>query len=212
MPSTLSEQISEALGTVDPRGSRGRRLLDNSARLCASVDHLLTLNLVPTPVDAEALKLACSALQLTLKHEGPGERRLPMTLRDRAESAAELLISSVEGGADAALLDRTASLLRQMPQRSPALPEARLLADAANLEDFGVTGLLNMMSSVTLAGDGLSQLVEACNTREQYGYWDARLARFHFPVVRALAERRLAGARQVYALLRSELPGTGTAP
>ncbi|WP_288026036.1 hypothetical protein, partial [Arthrobacter sp.] len=89
-----------------------------------------------------------------------------------------------------------------------ASPEARLLADAVNLEDFGLTGLLSLMTTLAIAGDGISQLLDACSTREQYGYWDARLSRFHFPAARDLATQRLAAARQFTTLLRSELPTT----
>jgi hypothetical protein len=163
--------------------------------------------LIPASADTAALDLACSALQLTLRHVTSQQPRQAMTLRDRAQSAAELLISSVEpaDGDEQILLDRTARLLQQLPQRSPATPEARLLADAVNLEDFGVTGLLALMASVAVAGDGVSQLAEACATREHYGYWDARLARFHFEPVRRMAEQRLANARECCAMLRTEL-------
>lgn len=209
MPVSLAEQLHGLLSAADPRGglASGRRLLDNSSRLCATVRHLLTLGLIPTPPDTAALDLACSALQLTLRHSMPQQPRQTMTLRDRAQSAAELLISSVEP-ADAderTLLDRAARFLQQLPQRSPAAPEARLLADAVNLEDFGVTGLFTLMASVALAGDGVSQLAEACATREHYGYWDARLARFHFEPVRRMAEQRLANARECCTMLRAEM-------
>lgn len=207
MPAPLATQLHEILATVDPRGTPGRRLLDNSSRLCATVRHLLTLNLIPRPADSAALELACAALQLTLRHAPPPQQRQTMTLRDRAQSAAELLISSVssDNANEPGLLDRTARLLQQLPQRSPVAPEARLLADAVNLEDFGVSGLLSLMTSLALAGDGVSHLSEACATREQYGYWDARLARFHFEPVRRLAEQRLAGVRQCCEQLRAEL-------
>jgi hypothetical protein len=209
MPASLAEQLHGILSPADPRSglASGRRLLDNSSRLCATVRHLLTLGLIPTLPDAAALDLACSALQLTLRHSAPQQPRQAMTLRDRAQSAAELLISSVEptDADEQTLLDRVARLLQQLPQRSPTAPEARLLADAVNLEDFGVIGLFTLMASVALAGDGVSHLVEACATREHYGYWDARLARFHFEPVRRMAEQRLANARECCAMLRAEL-------
>ena len=188
-------------------GPHGRRLVDNAGRLQSLVRHLLTLGLIPGPANPADVDLACAALQLVQLH--PPSNRSPMTLRDRAASAAELLISAAGDVADdTPLLDRTCRLLQQLPQRTPSTPEARLLADAVNLEDFGVTGLLNQMASVAVAGDGVTQLLDACATREQYGYWDARLARFHFPAVRELAVQRLANARHCCTLLRSELPAT----
>lgn len=207
MPASHTDQIHGLLAAVDPRGAHGRRLLDNSSRLCSTVRHLLSLGLIPAPADAEAIELACSAMQLALRHASPQQRQ-PMTLRDRAHSAAESLVSSVSAGSDPGLLDRAVRLLQQLPQRSPAVPEARLLADAVNLEDFGIAGLLALMTSMALAGDGISHFADACAAREQYGYWDARLARFHFDPVRKLAEQRLAAARHCCAQLRSELTAT----
>lgn len=203
MTSSPTQPLASLLATVDPRGTPGRRLLDNSSRLCTLVRHLLTLNLIPTQADTAALDLACSALQLTLRHPQPG--RGSTTLRDRAESAAELLLNHAPPDVDPAVVDRTNRLLRQLPHRSPASPEARLLADAVNLEDFGLTGVLSLMTSLALAGDGVSHLLDAWSTRERYGYWDARLAGFHFDAVRQLALQRLAHARQFCSTLRSEL-------
>ena len=204
MSLSLPEQISQALQIVDAQGVRGRRLLDGSQRLCRLVHRLLGMGLIPVPADVEALEPACAALQLTLREGMSGGERAPMTLKDRVESAGEMLISLVQG--EAPLLDRTVRLLRQVPQRQPTLAEARLLADAVNLEDFGISGVLTMMTSVTLAGDGVTQLAEAWRTKEQYGYWDARLARFHFPAVREIARVRLDNARKTMELLGSELP------
>ncbi len=61
---------------------------------------------------------------------------------------------------DESLLDRTLALLEQMPDREPKLPDARLLADALNLEDFGVSGLILQTIQLCRQGDGLAQLID----------------------------------------------------
>src|SRR5690242_1885993 len=104
MTTPLKQQVSALLATVDDRGTPGRRLADNSSRLCSLVRHLMSLGLTPAQTDTDALDLACTAMQLTLRHPQGG--RGPTTLRDRAESAAELLVTAVQPGADPALLDR----------------------------------------------------------------------------------------------------------
>jgi hypothetical protein len=107
---------------------------------------------------------------------------------------------------DEGLLDRATRLLHEMPHRSPVPEEAKLLADAVNLEDFGVIGLAVQMTQLTRQGDGVVQLAEGSEKREQYGYWEARLKDgFHFPSVRQIAARRLEHARQMAAMLAEEL-------
>jgi hypothetical protein len=96
-----------------------------------------------------------------------------------------------------------------VPQRNPGSNEAKLLADALNLDDFGVTGLVTRIIQLGVQGSGISQVVEAAEKREEYGYWEAPPSKtgFHFEPIRQLARRRLDRARQVHKLLSEELSG-----
>src|SRR5205814_2697008 len=135
----------------------------------------------------EALELASYALQLPMKHaKTAAVRKLARhNLRDRSEESAELLITSIKDDADEALLDRATRLLHEMTHRSPMLDEARLLADAVNLEDFGMIGFVDQSIALGCQGDGTTQMADGCEKREQYGYWEARLKDgFHFEPVR----------------------------
>jgi hypothetical protein len=127
-------------------------------------------------------------------------------LKDRAMLAIELLPAHFDSQiADDQLLARTIALLEQMPERTPKLPEARLLADALNLDDFGVSGLIVQTFQLARQGDGLSQLLDGAEKRELYGYWDARLKDgFHFEPARRIAQARLENARLAIKLLASE--------
>jgi hypothetical protein len=103
------------------------------------------------------------------------------------------------------LLDRTTRLLEELPEKSPKLTDARLLADAVNLEDFGVSGLIVQTIQLCRQGDGLAQLIEGTEKRELYGYWEARLKDgFHFEPARRLAHKRLENARAAAKLLNEE--------
>jgi hypothetical protein len=129
-------------------------------------------------------------------------------LRERVEQSAEILISTIGKDIEDSLLERVTRLLLQVPQRNPASNEAKLLADALNLDDFGVTGLVTRIIQLGVQGSGISQVVEAAEKREEYGYWEARLKDgFHFEPIRQLARRRLDRARQVHKLLSEELSG-----
>lgn len=207
----LRQRLDQALGVVDDHGTPGLRLLDDAARTWRRVKFFISLQFVSDGLDLDALELACYAMQLPLRRSHPisTSRRSPRTnLRTRAEEGAEMLIALAAEGDDVVLLDRATRVLHETHQRSPMLEESRLLADAINLEDFGVTGLLHQMIQLTRQGDGISQLASGCQKREQYGYWEARLKDgFHFEPVREMARRRLDSARLMCAVLLEELNG-----
>jgi hypothetical protein len=127
-------------------------------------------------------------------------------LRDRAEEAAELLVERIKDDVLEDLLDRATRLLHELPQRAPMMDEARLLADAVNLDDFGIVGVITQIVALGCQGDGVAQFAEAMEKAEQYGYWEARLKEgFHFEPVRQMAKKRLEHARKAVAFLSEEL-------
>ena len=205
----LREYVEQALGVVDDQGTHGPRLLDDAGRLWRRIEAFIRMRLVHEGVDREALELACYAMQLPsrrAKGGTPGRGPSRTTLRDRAEEAAELLVGIAGPDVDESLLDRATRILQEMPHRSPMLDEAKLLADAVNLEDFGAIGLLGQAITIARAGEGITQIAEGCDKREQYGYWDARLKDgFHFEAVRQIALRRLQNTRELCAMLADEL-------
>lgn len=178
---------------------------EEARRLWQRLQRLIGMKLIPPESDFQAMELACYTLWLP----APAGRRAGQTnLRERCEQAAELLLGELADAAPEALLARTAELLRQLPHRSAAMPEARLLADALNLEDFGVTGLVAMAMNLARHGGGVAQVAENWEKRQQYGYWQAHLKEgfyFHFEPVRQIARQRLESACVAAGLLLTEL-------
>src|SRR5690348_13944473 len=209
----LIARLEKALGVVDDHGTVGPRLLDDARRLWARVQRFIAMGLVPAEaVEKDSLELASYALQLPLRRGNTLTTGKPAraTLRERAEEAAELLVTLSEDTLEESLLDRTARILHELPQRLPILDETKLLADAVNLEDFGVTGLVAQAVQLGRQGEGLTQAARGVEMREQYGYWEARLKEgFHFEPIRQIARQRLEIARQVAAALLSELREDG---
>lgn len=207
----LRQRLHQALTVVDEHGTTGPRLTEDGARLWKRVQRLIAMNLVAEGLDLDALELACYAVQLAMRRGRVLSTGRPGrgTLRERAEEAAELLLGAVPD-ADEQLLDRTTRLLHEMPHRSPMLDEARLIADALNLDDFGITGLVQQAIQSARQGEGVGQLADGLQKREQYGYWEARLKDgFHFEPVRQIARRRLDNARHAALLLMTELREDG---
>ncbi len=192
--------------TLAEPGVRAPRAWDDAARLFGRAMKLASIASTHEEVDAEAIELACWALQLVPKGvKSPGRSGAP-TLRDRAEQAGESLAGQFAEAVDGGLLDRAVRLLSELPRRDATLAEAKLLADAVNLDDFGIGGLVNSAMRLATAGEGLSQVVDGAAKREAYGYWEARMKDgFHYGASSKLAAERLATARRVVTALRKEL-------
>ena len=205
----LESFIHRHLSAVDDNGTRGLRLLDDARRLWSRAQRLLAIPLLQGDVDYDAIYLACYALQLPLrhaKHNASHTRTGQLSLRDRSEQAAELIISLLADRADASLVERCAKILRELPQRNPASSESKLLADAFNLDDFGLTGLVLCAMHLARQHSSVTQLIESYGKRKEYGYWDARLKDgFHFPQVREIALARLKSVDRALHLLTSEI-------
>ena len=208
MDNKLRQRLTRALAIVDETGTNGPRLMDDADRLWRRLGSLIKLGLIPNGVNYDALELACYALQLPMR----SAKNLPVgklgrtNLRDRTEQAAELLISAVGNEAPEELVDRATNILLSMPHRKPESEEAKLLADALNLDDFGMIGFVNRTIQLGRQGDGVNQVAEGSEKREEYGYWEARLKDgFHFEPVRKIARQRLENARAASKLLADEL-------
>jgi hypothetical protein len=201
-----------ALSIVDDAGTRGPRLIDDAERLWRSVQTLLKLSLIAPESDAEGLELACYALQLPMRSSAnlPAGKLGRTNLRDRTEQAAELLVGAVGQDASEELIDRATNILLAVPHRIPEHEESRLLADALNLDDFGVIGFVTRAMQLGRQGDGVTQVAQAGQKRDTYGYWEARLKDgFHFEPVRRLARQRLENLRKIAKLLDDELASDG---
>jgi hypothetical protein len=208
----LKHRLERALSVVDDHGTRGTRLLDDARRFCARIRRLMGRGMLPPETDSAALEVACMALQLPLRatRGSAGKATGRSTLRERAEQASEMLVGLTQDAADEALVEETTQLLIQVHLRNPASEQAKLLADALNLEDFGVAGLIAQTITIARQGGGVMQVADGCEKREQYGYWEARLKDgFHFEQTRLLARRRLDHARKAAALLIAELKEDG---
>ena len=204
----IKQLLEKSLANVDEHETRGSRLVDDAVRLCGRVRAFLDMKILPGEVNLASLEIACYAVQLPLKQQKllPTGKPGRGNLKDRAEQAAQMLVAGFADHIEGELLLHTARLLHEMPQRNPTLDEARLLADVVNLDDFGVTGLLLQTIYLCRAGDGVTQVGDGLEKREQYGYWGARLKEgFHFEPVRHIARRRLEHTRKMAALLLEEM-------
>jgi hypothetical protein len=204
-----TKQLFErALTRLADNGWAGSGLVDDARRLFDRVQMLLNMKLLTEDVEVAPLELACYALQLPMRLVKPAiaKKAGRPNLTDRTEQAAEMLLSVTSDRIDDPVVDRATMILHDVPKRAPVLEEAKLLADAVNLEDFGITGMLLQAVHLSRLGSGVVQVADGLEKREQYGYWDVRLKEsFHFEAVRQMAKRRLEHTRRAAALLRDEM-------
>lgn len=189
-------------------GLQSSRLVDDAERLWARVKTFAARRVADIDGETVAVELACYALQMPLMHRKnlPAGKLGRTSLKDRAEQSAELLVSQLGDELTEDLLDHTTRVLHELPQKSPVLDAAKLLADAVNLEDFGVVGFSTLAQQLGRQGDGVLQLLQACEKRELYGYWDARVRDgFHFEPIRRIARKRLEELRRVLKSLEAEM-------
>lgn len=204
----VKQLLEKALSRFEDQEARGPRLVDDARRLLGRVQRFLELKLLPEDLDPTPLELACYALQLPMRQSKtlPAGKLGRTNVRDRAEQAAEMLVGLAGPAIDEPLLDHTTQILHELPQRTPTLEEASLLADALNLDDFGIEGILLQTIQLCRTGGGIAQVLDGLEKREQYGYWDARLKEgFHFDPIRQIARQRLEHTRRIAALLLQEM-------
>ncbi|HEV8603920.1 MAG TPA: hypothetical protein VGQ99_01060 [Tepidisphaeraceae bacterium] len=205
----LEHHLHRLLTVVEAGGARGLRLVEEGKRLCKRVHQFVNMRLVENSVDEVGLELACFALQLPSRNNNkllPPGKMGQVSLKDRCEQSAELLISTASDHVDSELLEQATTILREMPHRSTKMDEAKLLADSVNLDDFGITGLIMQAMQLSRQNAGVEQVADGFQKRRDYGYWEARLKDgFHYEPVRKLARERLKRATQMVDLLLDEL-------
>jgi hypothetical protein len=204
----LEHHLQRLLTPSDNGSPHADRLLRDAQRLYRRVQRFLSMNLAPPDIDLPPLELACHALQLPLRQAkpAPAGKLGQISLPQRAQLAANLTAELLADYAGRDLADRTTNILRELPLRKPSHEETMLLADAVNLDDFGVTGLILQAMQLARQNATIDQVADGFDKRQQYGYWDARLKDgFHFEPIRQIARQRLQTARHSAALLIAEL-------
>jgi hypothetical protein len=102
-------------------------------------------------------------------------------------------------------LDMMLRILQESRRRDAKMPEARVLADALTMEEFGLIGLWNQNRQFHASGKTLEQLLKLWKAQHDYGYWESRLRDgFHFEASRRCARERLGQMKGIYERLQRE--------
>ena len=187
-------------GKTSEQGDPVRFAIDKATRLVRSVEKLSAV----AGERVTRLDLAkVAALYAGVAHNLAGAGRGPdeEAFNDAAELAADQLkeqLSTVD-------LELIGRILRELRDRDTKLPEARVLADALALEEFGLIGLWNQCRQFHASGRTLEQLIKLWKAQHDYSYWESRLRDgFHYEASRRTARERLGHMRGVYERLQRE--------
>ncbi|UCG32853.1 MAG: HD domain-containing protein [Phycisphaerales bacterium] len=121
-----------------------------------------------------------------------------------AGRAEERLAGRISGNS----LETAINVIRGLHSRDAQLPEIHVLADTDGLDQIGPLALWQTVRLNAFRGKGVQDSVDHWLSQQEYHFWEARLGRFRFAVMRKLAERRLEALdrflRAVAALSRGE--------
>lgn len=109
------------------------------------------------------------------------------------EQGASLMERSLRGLIPPESLKRASHAIRALNDRQTNSIEAQVVADADNLDEFGLLVFWPTIRRGTLDGKGVKAAIDTWHRRREYQFWTARINdSFRFAPVRELARERLA--------------------
>jgi hypothetical protein len=152
----------------------------------------------------ELAKVAALYAGVAQNVAGPGKVPDDGAYDDASELAADQL-KELMGGANGNDLEAVLVILKEHRKRETKSPEAKVLADALAMEEFGLIGFWNQSRQFHTSGKTLEQMLKLWKAQHDYGYWESRLREgFHYEASRRVAKERLGQMRGIYERLQRE--------
>jgi len=185
---------------VDGQNEPARFAQDRAARVVRCIDRLAPV-VNPRVERVDLVRIA--ALYACVAQCIAGPTQIPD--ESAYDDAAEMLADQLKDLLPADDLDGAIAILKHHRKRVPPSNEAKLLADALTMEEFGLIGLWNQARAFHSAGKSVEQLIKLFKAQQDYGYWEARLRDgFHFDASREAARQRLGQMKGLYEHLQRE--------
>ncbi len=195
-----------------PRGEADVFLWEHSARVAKTAQTILTLPEVRVRTSDEIAVVAAA-----LYHDAGWSARCrsgetertevllgTLTEGDR-EEGARMMEHSLAGLLPPASLDRAGRAVRTYHERTTEVIEGHIVADAKNLQEFGLLSLWPAIRRGLLDGKAVQAVLDTWHRKQEYQFWSARLQdAFHFDSVREVARRRLADLERFMSELEQQ--------
>ncbi len=199
--SAIQTVASKSLVTKIPGQTEpARYALDRALRVIRCIERL-ALVAGERADRVDLAKVAALYAGVAQNVAGPGRPADDDAYGDAAELASDQL-KDLLSGPD---LEQMLRILKEQRKRDTKLPEARLLADALAMEEFGLIGLWNQNRLFHSSGKSLEQLLKLWKAQHDYGFWESLLRDgFHYEAARRTAKDRLAHMKGIYERLQRE--------
>lgn len=181
------------------RGDPDVFLWEHSARVAQTARHIARLPIVRSQRPNEAAIVAAALYHdagwIASNRERTVDRMEflcgPLSEADH-EQGAVLMENSLGGLLPKETLNVAGRAIREVRNRNSELIEAQVVAEADNLQEFGVVSLWSAIRRGAVEGKGVQAFFDTWRRRKEYQFWAARLNEsFLFEPVRELARRRL---------------------
>lgn len=197
----IQAAVSKSLVTKTPGQMEPSRFAqDRALRAVRCIDRLAPV----TGERIERVDLArIAALYAGVAQNIAGPGKAPD--EEAHDSAAELAADQLKDLLPPADLDQLLLILKTHRKRDAKIPEARLLADALSMEEFGLIGFWNHCRQFHASGKTPEQLIKLWKAQHDYGYWESRLRDgFYYEASRTAARHRLSQMQGIYDRLQRE--------
>jgi hypothetical protein len=197
----IQTAASKSLTTKLPGQSEpARYALDRALRVIRCLERLASA-VGERSARVDLAKVAALYAAVAQNMVGPGRTADDEAYADAAELATDQLKDLLPGND----LDLVIHILQEHRQRDAQSPEARLLADALAMEEFGLIGLWNQNRQFHASGKTLEQMLKLWKAQHDYGYWESRLRDgFYYEATRRAARERLSQMKGIYERLQRE--------
>jgi len=182
-----------------PRGDSDVFLWEHSARVAQTAQHIARLPMIRSQQPNETVIVAAGLYHdagwITRFREGAVDRMEiflgPLSEADH-EQGTLLMEQSLADLLPKEALDLAARAIRGTRNRDTKLIEAQVVAEADNLQEFGVVSLWSAIRRGVVEGKGVQAVLDTWRRKKEYQFWTARLNdSFRFEPVRELARQRL---------------------
>lgn len=213
----VRELAKEALTVPALAAEAGTFLWERAQRLVRSVEYISQLpELAEAGLRADGFCLAAAAyfseagLMHYLANTGRGAKLGlgDVNGEDLLGFSARVAEQKLAGAIEKSRIEKITRIITESGSHFTEMVEAMILADARNLDDMGLVGVLSEFRRCICRGKGVSEVLQNWKTKTDYRYWQARLEEgFRFEQVRKLAEQRLCATEEFMAQLNEEAQG-----
>ncbi len=201
----LAKQILTANPTDAAKGNflweRTQKLVQSTEQICQMPEFQNKAN----QIDLPCLKAAGYFSYLgSVLEQKKNENIFIIDNYKFTEVCWDLIRQRLTGVLDKIKTEKIISIIKESNSRFTKRIEAMILSDARNLDDIGVSGLINELSRYFIGGKNTSDFLQIWRTKTDYGYWQARLESFRFEAVRKIAEQRLKWAEKFMSQFAAE--------